>query len=75
VSGVLVGPSRQGSAALVSVIDIPLFVRDLVFLGHIGVDTPLGGVEGGGVLAVACYLAVTGACVALLLARYRWAEQ
>ncbi|MDQ3680835.1 MAG: hypothetical protein M3378_09910 [Actinomycetota bacterium] len=75
VSGVLLGPSRQGSAALVNVMGIPLFIRDLVFLGHIGADTPLVGVEGGGALAAACYLAVTGACVAVLLARYRWAEQ
>jgi len=75
VSAVLLGSSNHGSGALVNVIGIPLFVRDLVFLGHIGDETPLGGVDGGGVLAVACYLGVTGACVAVLLARYRWAER
>ncbi len=75
VSAVLLGSSSQGLGALVNVMGIPLFVRDLVFLGHIGDDTPLGGVSSGGVLAVACYLAVTGACVIILLARYRWAER
>jgi len=75
VSAVLLGPSSQGAGALVNVMGIPLFVRDLVFLGHIGAETPLGGVPNGGALAVACYLGVTGACVAVLLARYRWAER
>ncbi len=75
VSGVLVAGGDSSAAALVNVISLPLFVRDLVFLGHIGDDTPLGGLNGGGALAIACYLAVTGACVAVLLVRYRWAER
>lgn len=75
VSAVLLGSSSHGAGALVNVMAIPLFVRDLVFLGHIGDDAPLAGVEGGSVLAVASYLAVAGACVAVLLARYRWAER
>jgi len=75
VSAVLLGGSGQGAGALVNVMGIPLFVRDLVFLGHIGDDTPLAGVDGGGVMALGCYLAVTGTCVVILLARYRWAER
>ena len=76
VAGVLVGTSGEGSPlALLDLIEIPLYVRDLVFLGHIGDDTALGGVGGGGALSVACYLAVMGACTAILLLRYRWAEQ
>jgi len=75
ISAVLLGGSAQGAGALVNVMGIPLFVRDLVFLGHIGDDTPLGGVDGGGALALACYLGITGACVVILLARYRWAER
>ncbi len=75
VSGVLVAGGDSPAAALVNVISLPLFVRDLVFLGHIGDDTALGGLKGGGALAIACYLAVTGACVAVLLVRYRWAER
>ena len=75
VSAVLLGPSDHGTGALVNVLGIPLFVRDLIFLGHIGDDTPLGGVGSGGVLALACYLGITGTCVAVLLARYRWAER
>ena len=76
VSGVLVGgPQQRSAAALLNLFGIPLYVRDLVFLGRIGSDTPLGGVAGGGALAVLCYLAVAGACLSVLLIRYRWAEQ
>lgn len=75
VAGVLVDASGGASpAALLDIIGIPLYARDLVFLGHIGADTPLGGVAGGGALTVACYLAVMAVCTAVLLLRYRWAE-
>lgn len=76
VAGVLVEASGGASpAALLNVIAIPLYARDLVFLGHIGDDTALAGVSGGGALAVVCYLAVVAASAAVLLVRYRWAEQ
>ena len=61
-------------AALLNVLALPLYVRDLVFLGHLGPDSDLSGVTGGGALAVACYLAVVAGCIAVLLVRYRSAD-
>ena len=60
-SGILVGDDfgvEGGSpAALLNVLALPLYLRDLVFLGHIDPDSPLGGVANGGVMAVALYAA------------------
>ncbi len=77
-SGVIVGDStlNGGSAAgLINVLALPLHLRDLVFLGHIERDSPLGGVAGGGALAVAVYAAVLVVSLAVLLRRYRWVER
>ncbi len=75
VGGRAVGVEPEGhAAALINILALPLYVRDLVFLGHIGEDSPLSGVTGGGAMAVACYFAVVGTCVAVLLSRYRSAE-
>ena len=83
VSGILVeangggvGPEDPGShpAALINILALPLYVRDLVFLGQVGENSPLSGVGGGGALAIAGYLAVVVACVAVLLVRYRSAD-
>ncbi|HEX6417936.1 MAG TPA: hypothetical protein VFZ77_05555 [Acidimicrobiales bacterium] len=73
VAGVLeAAAGGDGTAtAVVNLLALPLAVRDLVFLGHIGSDSALAGVEGGGVLAVGGYLTVLLAAVALLLHRYR----
>lgn len=69
------GLSRSGQpAALLNILALPLKVRDLVFLGHIARDSPLSGVAGAGALSVACYAAVVGACVAVVLYRYRAVE-
>ncbi len=70
----LEGTSEGHPAALINVLALPLYVRDLVFLGHLGRDSDLSGVAGGGALAVACYLAVVAGCVAVLLVRYRSAD-
>ena len=74
--GVGPGPGDPGSspAALINILALPLYLRDLVFLGRIGRFSPLSGVTGGGAMAVACYVAVVAACVAVLLVRYRSAE-
>jgi len=82
VSGILVEASGGGvgddpgshPAALINVLALPLYLRDLVFLGRVAEDSPLSEVAGGGALAVACYLAVLVAGVAVLLFRYRSAE-
>jgi len=80
VSGILVGAvgpdtDRNGHpAALLNILALPLRVRDLVFLGRLGDDSPLSGVSGGGAMAVACYAAVVAACIAVILIRYRSVE-
>ena len=68
------GPGHGNPAGLLNILALPLYVRDLVFLGHLSPDSPLSGVTGGGVLAVLCYLAVVLGCAAVLLVRYRSAE-
>jgi ABC-2 type transport system permease protein len=57
--------------AVLNLLSLPLAVRDLVFLGHLGRDSDLSGVAGGGLLAVAMYLVVVGAALGVLLHRYR----
>ncbi|MDQ4068148.1 MAG: hypothetical protein M3203_01515 [Actinomycetota bacterium] len=76
VSAILVGAQsdRSHPAALVNILALPLRVRDLVFLGRLHEETPLSGVPGGGPLALAAYVAVVAACVAVLLIRYRTVE-
>ncbi len=79
-SGVLVGqsdgPGRgAGYGGLLNVLAMPLHLRDVIFLGHVDAGSPLGGVAGGGWLALACYLAVLSAGVSVLWWRYRWVER
>lgn len=78
-AGVIVGedPGRDGGsiAGLLNVLTLPLFLRDLVFLGHIDRESPLNGVDNGGLLAVVEYVVVVAASAALLLRRYRWVER
>jgi len=78
-SGILVGDNYEwqgGSAgALLNVLGLPLYLRDLVFLGQIERFSPLNGVAYGGLLAVASYVLVTVACFGILFYRYRWTER
>ena len=68
--------SDGGSAGgLVNVLALPLYLRDLVFLGHIDARSPLSGVDDGGLLAVVSYPLVLAAGVGVLLRRYRWVER
>ena len=74
-SGIL-AEGRDGSiAALLNVLALPLYLRDIVFLGHIDPTSPLGGVANGGVLAAAVYVVVLVTGAAVLLWRYRWVER
>lgn len=79
VSGVLTGENvrREGGnlGGLLNTIQLPLYLRDLVFLGRIGGDMQLNRVDNGGLLAIAVYVAFVVAAVALLLRRYRWVER
>ena len=78
-SGIIVGEDfdvEGGSiAALINVLALPLHLRDLVFLGQIDRDSPLNGVDNGGLYAVGTYLAVLVVGVGALLRRYRWVER
>jgi len=78
-SAILVGGDdrfRGGSpGALVNVLRLPLYLRDLVFLGHVAPRSPLSGVQNGGLYAILISAAVMTIGVVILLRRYRWVER
>lgn len=77
-SGILVGDfgfNDGSAAALINVLALPLHLRDVIFLGHVDPQSPLGGVAGGGWMALGVYVAVLVAAGAVLLGRYRWVER
>jgi ABC-2 type transport system permease protein len=77
-AGVLVGdylPGQGSAAALINIWSLPLYLRDLVFLGSIDRNSPLGGVERGGLMAVGVYVAVVVVGAGVLLRRYKWVER
>ncbi len=77
-SGVLVGDFRSGEgspAALINVLALPLYLRDVIFLGNIDRDSPLGGVPNGGVMALAEFVLVVAVGLTVLWRRYRWTER
>ena len=70
------GPDETGKVGgLVNVLALPLYLRDLVFLGHVDPESPLGGVASGGLYAVLAYLATATLAAGALLWRYRWTER
>jgi ABC-2 type transport system permease protein len=77
-AGILVGDFRREGGSLAAVLNIlalPLYLRDVVFLGHVAPRSPLGGVEHGAVVAAAVYLTVLVTGSATLVWRYRWVEK
>jgi ABC-2 type transport system permease protein len=77
-SGVLVGDYRPGEgspAGVINVLALPLYLRDLIFLRHVEFDSPLGGVQYGGALAIVTYIVVLFGAASVLLYRYRWVER
>ena len=78
-AGVLVGDQIENDdgspAALINVLALPLYLRDVIFLGHAESGSPLAGVSYGGLLALATYIAVVLAAAGVLLRRYRWVER
>ncbi|MBA2283309.1 MAG: hypothetical protein H0W25_19035 [Acidimicrobiia bacterium] len=64
----------QTAWSLVSVIGLPFHVRDLIFLGHTDRRGSLGGIEGGGAMAVGLYVLVVAVSIAFLLKRYQEVE-
>jgi ABC-2 type transport system permease protein len=78
-AGVLIGDrieAEEGSAAaLINVLVMPLYLRDVIFLGRIEEGSDLSGVSNGGWFALAAYVAVVLVAVGVLLRRYRWVER
>jgi ABC-2 type transport system permease protein len=76
VAGVLTGVSDDGTSmwAVVSVLDLPLIVRDLIFLGEASEDSPVAGIGGAGAVAVALEIVIVATSVIYLLRRYRSVE-
>ena len=78
-SGIIVGDNFKfggGSpAALINILALPLYLRDLVFLGHIDRESPLNAVDGGGLFAILVYTVVLLAGVVVLLRRYAEVER
>ena len=68
-------PGRHSLFGVLNLPAVPLYVRDLVFEGHIGRDELVGGIRGAGALAVLVYVAVVVVCLGVLAYRYRWIER
>ena len=73
VSGAFVGTQSSGRslAGLANLAVVPLHVRDLVFLGHIHPESPLGGMAGAGIAVLCIYLFVVVLGVGVTMLRYR----
>lgn len=56
---------------IVNVLRIPLHLRDLVFLGHVDPEGPIGGLPGAGWVAVAVYALTLTIALGTALRRYR----
>ncbi|HEX6329851.1 MAG TPA: hypothetical protein VF129_00980 [Actinomycetota bacterium] len=59
---------------LLNVLEIPLRITDLVFLGHVDPASLVGGVEGAGLGVIAVYVAVVVGSLGYLVYRYREAR-
>ncbi len=79
VAGALIGDWTEGEpgtyAGVLNLLAVPLYLRDLVFLGHIDPRSPLNGLEYGAPLAIGVYAAIVLGGIAVLLRRYRWLER
>ena len=62
---------EHGPIAVLNLLTLPLYLRDLIFLGHLDPESPLGGVSYGGLMAAVTYAAVLVAAFAILFLRYR----
>jgi ABC-2 type transport system permease protein len=77
-SGVFVGDFHEhggSAAALINILALPLYLRDLIFLGHVDSQSPLGGVANGGLFAILIYAGVVVVGIGVLMRRYRWVER
>ena len=79
IAGALIGdwePGDEGTyAALLNLLVLPLYLRDLVFLGRMDEELPLTGMTYGAPLAILLYTVIVVTGVVVLLRRYRWLER
>lgn len=73
VASILVSAGGGGGSlwGLLSALDIPIRIADLVFLGHVDPTSLLGGARGAGVGVVLVYVAVVAGSFGYLVLRYR----
>ena len=69
------GDGGSSAAGLVNLLRLPLYLRDLVFLGHVDFGSPLSGVRNAGLYTILIYIAVVVLGGVVLLRRYRWVER
>lgn len=62
------------AAALLNLLTLPLVLRDLVFEGEV-LDSPLSGIDNGGLYAVLVYVGVVGLALVVLVRRYDEVER
>ena len=75
-AGIMVDDRTSAApGALLNVLALPLYLRDVVFLGNIDRGEPLSGLAGAGWYAAALYAVIVASGVAVLLWRYRWVER
>ncbi len=56
---------------VLNLLALPLYLRDLIFLGEVEEGSPLSGVNGGGMLAIGVYVLVLVLAFVILFRRYR----
>ena len=75
IASAAAGGERTLGIALLNILALPIYLRDVVFLGSVDPASGLGGVEGAGVAVAAAYVVLLAAALAFLLRRYRWSER
>ena len=77
-SGIIVGDFEAGHGSIAGLINIwvlPLYLKDIIFLGHVDPQSPLSGVGNAGLYALVLYLVILLVGSGVLLYRYRWLER
>lgn len=68
------GEADPTPAPLLNLLNLPLLLRDVVFLGEIGSGSAMSGLAGGGLMAAGVYAVVVVGALVVLLRRYRAVE-
>lgn len=67
----VIAPRDNTIASIVNLAQLPLHVRDLIFLGHVAPDEDLGGVNGAGAAVLGLYAFVVTLAIGTTVMRYR----